>query len=383
MTVALVLAAHPDAGQPGAGQPDAKLRSQLAALGVRRVDAAERAGPGLLTVAAAARTAGERVLICVGDDSLPEEVLARLLGAGGTAAFAGDRPAGDGSVGDGTAGNRTPAGALVVDTPDLGALADAAESLARRRTAPAELRVLLGELGERGVGVRVLDAGPDGDGAVARWIVDPAARGLARWAAGRQLAPAALLGIGLALALVAAAWFTEPATRARVLAAAVLLVSFIAARAAVQLNGTERPRPAVAWLAVAAVLLAEFTVYAALAVSAAQPAQNAQSGLDGIFATSLRTTSLATWGGGGQVGVWRLAVAAMLLLGARRLAEECYEGLARASGKILPRPARTIAAQVITLPAGERVAVIAVTAVCFGPRLTFEVLLAWGAVAAG
>src|SRR5579859_2722158 len=380
MTVALVLAAHPDAGQPGAGQPDAKLRSQLAALGVRRVDAAERAGPGLLTVAAAARTAGERVLICVGDDSLPEEVLARLLGAGGTAAFAGDRPAGDGSAGDGTAGNRTPAGALVVDTPDLGALADAAESLARRRTAPAELGVLLGELGERGVGVRVLDAGPDGDGAVARWIVDPAARGLARRAAGRQLAPAALLGIGLALALVAAAWFTEPATRTQVLAAAVLLVSFIAARAAVQLTGTERPRPAVAWLAIAAVLLAEFMVYAALAVSAAQPAQN---GLDGIFATSLRATSLATWGGGGQVGVWRLAVAAMLLLGARRLAEECYEGVARASGKILPRPARTLAAQVITLPAGERVAVIAVTAVCFGPRLTFEVLLAWGAVAAG
>src|SRR5271154_5054150 len=77
MTVALVLA----------GQPDAGLRGQLAALGVRRVDAAERAGPGLLTVAAAARAASERVLICIGDDSVPEEVLARLLGAGATAAL--------------------------------------------------------------------------------------------------------------------------------------------------------------------------------------------------------------------------------------------------------------------------------------------------------
>ena len=81
--------------------------------------------------------------------------------------------------------------------------------------------------------------------------------------------------------------------------------------------------------------------------------------------------------------MWRLAVAVILLLGARRLAEECYEAVARASGKILPRPARRLAGQVITLPAGERVAVIAVTAVCFGPRLTFLVLLAWGAVAAG
>src|SRR6202047_2615989 len=98
MSVALVLAAQPDAG----------LRGQLAALGVRRVDAAERAGPGLLTVAAAARAAGERVLICVGDDSPPEEVLARLLGAGGTAAFTGTQ-----------AGRAPTGGALVVENPHL------------------------------------------------------------------------------------------------------------------------------------------------------------------------------------------------------------------------------------------------------------------------
>src|SRR5277367_1573834 len=108
MTVALVLAARPDAG----------LRGQLTALGVRRVDAAERAGPGLLTVAAAARAAGERVLICVGDDSLPEEVLARLLGAGGTAAFTGTpAEAVHGAIYSG-------GGVLVVDPSDLGALAD-------------------------------------------------------------------------------------------------------------------------------------------------------------------------------------------------------------------------------------------------------------------
>ncbi len=367
MTVALVLAT-----QPGAWLPDAKLRGQLAALGVRRVDAAERAGPGLLTVAAAARAAGERVLICVGDDSPPEEVLARLLGAGGTAAFTGSH-----------AGAAHRGGALVVDPADLGALADAAESLARRRAAPAELRVLLGELSERGVGVRVLDAGPDGDGAVARWIAGPVAQSLARWAAGRQLAPAALLGISLGLALLAATWFSEPAVRAQVLAIAALLVAFTAAGAAVQLTVTERPTLAVGWLAVAAGMLTEFAVLAALAVSSGLAAPDEANGLAGIFGGSLRDTFVATWGGAGQVGVWRLAVAAMLLLGARRLAEECYQGVARASGKILPRPGRTIMAQVITLPAGERIALIAVTAVCFGPRLTFLVLLAWGAVAAG
>jgi hypothetical protein len=373
MTVALVLAAQPDAG----------LRGQLAALGVRRVDAAERAGPGLLTVAAAARAAGERVLICVGDDSVPEEALARLLGAGGTAAFTGPLAPGD----PGPRGG----GALVVDTPDLDALAGAAESLAARRAAPAELGVLLGELTERGVGVRVLETGPDGDGAVARLVGEPVARDVARWAAGRQLAPAALYGISLGLGLLAAVWFSDPATRARVLAIVVVLVSFAAHRAAAQLTITERISPAVAWLGAATAMATEFAIYAALAVSSGLAIQSNLTtgtganpvGLDGIFGGSLRGTLAASWGGPGQAGVWRLAVAAMLLLGARQLAELCYEGLARASGSMFPRPARRLLGQVVTLPAGERIVIIAVTVVYFGPRLTFEVLLAWGVVAAG
>ena len=84
MTVALVLAGN--LGEDDAGQQQQMLCGQLAALGVRRVDAAERTGPGLLTVAAAARAAGDRVLICAGAQTVPGSVLARLLGAGGTAA---------------------------------------------------------------------------------------------------------------------------------------------------------------------------------------------------------------------------------------------------------------------------------------------------------
>ena len=101
MTVALVLAGNRDEAAAG-------LCGQLAALGVGRVDATERTGPCLLTIAAAARAAGERVLICVGADTVPEPVLARLLGAGGTAAFTGA-----------LAGGALAGGALVVDTPDL------------------------------------------------------------------------------------------------------------------------------------------------------------------------------------------------------------------------------------------------------------------------
>src|SRR5271167_4710399 len=119
MTVALVLS----------GEADAGLCGQLAALGVRRVDAAEWTGPGLLTVAAAARAAGERLLICAGADTVPEPVLARLLGAGGTTAFTGVNavPIPPARPAPGRPQAALAAGALVVDTPDLDALAQSAE----------------------------------------------------------------------------------------------------------------------------------------------------------------------------------------------------------------------------------------------------------------
>src|ERR1700748_3253761 len=101
-----------------------------------------------LVLAAPAQEAGERVLICSGDDALPGEVLTRLLQAGGTVAFTGP-PSLDGPA------------ALVVDTPDLSELAGAAEDLAGTSAVLPHLGALLGELTARGVSVRVLDAGPD------------------------------------------------------------------------------------------------------------------------------------------------------------------------------------------------------------------------------
>ena len=201
MTVALILADQANAG----------LRGQLTALGVRRVDATDRAGPALRSVAAAAQVAGERVLICAGDGAVPEEILSGLLKAGGTAAF-----------------TRTGAGALVVDIHDLEALARAAEA----PVAPAGIGALIAELRRRGVRVRVLDAGPDGDGAIARLVVEPVASATARWLARRQLTPAALYGIALGLGLLSAVWFADPLTRARVVGSVVLLGSLAVGRLA-------------------------------------------------------------------------------------------------------------------------------------------------------
>jgi hypothetical protein len=385
MTVALVLAGN-------RGEAAAGLCGQLAALGVRRVDAAERTGPGLLTIAAAARTTEERVLICVGADSVPEAVLARLLGAGRTTAFLG--------VNAGTVPPAKPApgwpprppagGALVVDPPDLGALAQAAESLAATHTGPAAVGALVGELTRRGVTVRILDAGPDSEGAVAQLLADPAARDMARWAAWRKLTPAALYGISLGLGLVAAVWFSELAVRAKLMAVAALAASFLFARTGSLLAATSREgrvRPVVAWLGAACGLLTEFAVYAALVVSSglvpgAGP-QTGVAGLDGTFGAALRNTFVASWGGAGTAGVWRLAIAAMLVLAVRRMTELGYEHTARAPGNLFPRSVVRTLEQAVTLPAGERYVVIVVTAVFFGPRLTFVVLLSWGVLAAG
>ena len=381
MTVALVLAANLD-------EADAGLCGRLAALGVRRVDAAERTGPGLLTVAAAARAAGERVLICDGADTVPEPVLARLLGDG-TAAFTGaNAPAARPAPG------RQPGppagGALVVDPPDLDALAGAAESLAATHAGPAAVGALIGELTRRGVTVRILDAGPDSEGAVAQLLADPAAHDMARWAAWRKLTPAALYGISLGFGLIAAIWFSQLGVQGKLAAIAALAGSFLVARSGsllAAITREDRVKPVVSWLGFACVLLTELGVYAALAVSSGlQPGAGPQTGvagLDGPFGGTLQGTFVASWGGPGTTGVWRLAIAAMLLLAVRRMAELGYEHTARTPGNLFARSGPRILEQAITLPAGERFAVIVVTSVFFGPRLTFTVLLGWGAVAAG
>jgi hypothetical protein len=378
MTVALVLA-----GEADAGQQQQMLCGQLAALGVRRVDVAERTGPGLLTVAAAARAAGERVLICVGADAVPEPVLARLLGAGGTAAFtrltASTAPCSYPAP-------RLPSGALVVDPPDLDALARSAETLAATQAAPGPgtaVGALIGELGRRGVTVRILDAGPDSEGAVTQLIADPAARDMARWAAWRQLTPGALYGISLGLGLVAAIWFAQLAVHAKLLALPALAGSFLFARTGSLLAATSpqgRIRPVVGWLGTACGLLTESALYAALAVSAGL---GTSAGLDGTFGSALRNTFVATWGGAGAAGVWRLAIAALLLLGVRKLAELGYQHTAGAPGDLFPRSVLRTVEQTLAFPAGERYAVIALTSVFFGPRLTFLILLGWGVLAAG
>lgn len=375
MTVALVLAAEPAAG----------LRGQLTSLGVRRVDATDDVGSGgcLLTIAAAARAAGEQVLICGGDLAVPRQALARLLAAAGTAGYAEVREGGR---------------AILVDQKDLRVLAEAAEHLASRPGVPDHVSALIGELERRGVAVQFIEARPDGDvdrdegGLVAELFADPIARDVAHWAADRALAPAALMGISLGLGLISAVWFTEPTATAKAVAAVALLASFVSSRAARLLAAAPGPvleaisglsgrgpagrgaagagviRPAGDWLSAACWMITEFAVYAGLAASA------------GLGAASTRGVI-----GSGPGGAWHLAVAAMGLLAVRRMTDLCYErATERTGGRIrLPHAARRRRAErSLTLPAGERVVLLILTGSIWGPRVAFLALLGWGAAAA-
>jgi hypothetical protein len=342
MTVALVLAAQADIGMCG----------QLVALGVRRVDLAgpDADGAGLLTVAAAARMAGERVMICVGDGPVPGDVLARLLETSGTVVYSG------GYV-----------GALVVDRADLDALAEAAETIATSsRHQPDALGAMVGELARRGVTTQVLDDGPDGEGAAAQLLADPLARDAARWALAHDLTPTSIGGISLGFGLIAAVWFTSPSLAGKLIATLALGASFVTERAGSLVAASGRwVSTALDWLTSASALVIEFMVYAALAAS---------SGIGGLVTANI------SWGGPGDLGVWRLAMAAMGMLVVRRLAELCYDR-AVADGREGGSAAMRRFEQAVTLPTGERYLVIAVADIVAGPRVTLLALLIWGTVA--
>ncbi len=373
MTVALVLTAEPAAG----------LSGQLTSLGVRRVDATEDAGSGggLLTIAAAARSTSEPMLICDGELSVPRQALARLLDTEGTAGYAEARD---------------DCRAILVDPADLRALAEAAEYLARQPGVPDQITALMGELAQRGVDVQLVEARPDGDadrdedGLVGELCVDPIARDVARWAADRALAPAALLGISLGLGLASAVWFSEPIVSAKAMGAVTLVAAYVCNRsgrflalapgpvlAAIGSFGTGSRsgartgviQPAGDWLSAAAWAITECAVYAGLAASA---------GLDDVSTPGVI--------GGGPGGVWHLAVLALAVTAIRRMAGLCYErATERSGGRIrLPRSAaRRRLERALTLPAGERILVLIVAGGIWGPRIAFLALIVGGVLATG
>ncbi|HEY8042994.1 MAG TPA: DUF5941 domain-containing protein [Streptosporangiaceae bacterium] len=190
-------------------------------------------------------------------------------------------------------------------------------------------------------------------------------RRVAVWASRRAVARTSVTGIELACALCAAVWFSAGTPLSALAGGVALGGGYLAGRVGGQLAVGAFE----GWLAGLCALAGELAVYAGLAAAAAP----------------------------GQPRVWALASAAAILLGMRKVARQCRPARpvapARPVGPAQPEPApaperpgpgRTLAVLAARLPrlaAGERAAVITVTAAFYGTRMALIVLIWWGSVA--
>jgi hypothetical protein len=200
---------------------------------------------------------------------------------------------------------------------------------------------------------------------------DPVARDVARWASSLRLAPAALATIALGFGVIAAAWLTVASVRAAMVAFGALLAAFVAGRAA-RLMTAQVPAASTDRGLTACATLTELAVYAGMAGSAIvnRPA----AGMTGPVGSRLaHRTFLASLGGPGTSGVWRLAVAAVITLAVLQLADVC--ATARRAADSGPGRFRAFA----VTPGGARLPLIGATFLIAGARVTFLLVIALGA----
>lgn len=333
--------------------------------------------------------------------------------------------------------NATFRGVLQVGAADLATLADIADELAELAdagrlgpvTAMETVDLLLVGLVRSGVGVRAAKLGPlhcdrvtgqsaadaavtrladvdevkvrldtavkSNDGFFATFFVSSWSTHLVRLAARLRLTPNTVTGISIGMAVLSAVWYSEGTRSAQIIGSVLLLLSFVLDCVDGQLARYTRAfTPLGAWVDAMADRLKEYTVYVGLAFG---------------YSASLATTD------GGPDGIWRLAVAAMIVQVLKHTLDFSYGGGladARRVGASWARPSRSLLEaadgaryirpqrgvlklarrleretftrwlkRIIPLPIGERMALIAITAAVFNARVTFLALIAWGGVA--
>ena len=202
-------------------------------------------------------------------------------------------------------------------------------------------------------------------------VPEPVARGIARWASSSHLAPSALGTIALGFGVIAAVWLTVASVRAAMIAFGALLAAFATGRAARLM--ASHAEAVTEWSLAVCATLAELAVYAGIASSAIvnRPA----AGMTGPLGSGLlHHTFLASFGGPGAGGVWRLAVVAAIMLAALQLADVCLA--AGQSTGTSPRGFQVFVAS----PGGARLPLIGVVFLLAGARAAFLLLIVLGAV---
>lgn len=204
---------------------------------------------------------------------------------------------------------------------------------------------------------------------------NPVARDLARWADSRQLTPVAMGAIALGFGVIAAGWLTSVTLRAEVIAFMALVAAFVAGRAA-RLMGGGVITATTEWALTACAVLTEFAVYAGIAgSSSASSAATSGTALTGPVGTRLQDTWVAGLGGPGEGGVWRLAVAAAIVLGLLQMAEL----------SVAASPAPEIDLRRFQLfagaPGGDRLLLAGAAVLLAGARVALALLLVLGLLA--
>ena len=232
-------------------------------------------------------------------------------------------------------------------------------------------------------------------------VIDAVTDDIARWAAGRRLAPLALSGFSLGLAVIAAVWLTGITAHAQAIALVALVASSLTCRTARVYAGrtfresgpragaahvtsspsvvTMASTPTTDWAQGACALLAEFAVYAGIAAGVSANA-SAATGLTGPAGTMLRDTALARIGGAGPDGVWRLAIAAAILLAVREMANLCLAAAQARTAMVAGQDA----ARRILVPApssGFRLVLLCLVVIIAGARPAFLLALVIGGIA--
>jgi hypothetical protein len=182
-----------------------------------------------------------------------------------------------------------------------------------------------------------------------------------------RLAPLTMSRISVGFAVIAALWLVVASLHGEIIALVAAVAVFICARFGRVLAG-QRPTVTVEWGLAGYGMFAEFVVYAGIAAAAVHPA--GQSGLAG---NSLRGTFVASLGGAGATGIWRLAIIAVILAVLTPMADLCVHG---ASASVARQ-------RLFGPPCDVRLPLACLTVLVLGTRAAFIVVLVLGVAALG
>jgi len=190
----------------------------------------------------------------------------------------------------------------------------------------------------------------------------------ARQSALFRLQPLMLSRISVAFAAITAVWLTVATVHGEVIALVAAIAVVVTGHAGRMLAG-ERSVAAVEWGLAGYGMVAEFMVYAGIAA-----AVSLHAGVQwGVAASSLNGTFIATFGGAGAAGIWRLAIMAVILTVLTAMVDVCVHGPA------LPG----IRLRLFGPPGDIRLPVACAAVLLFGARAAFLVVLVLGVAALG